>query len=120
MITKRSGSVATTRSPDGEPPAPGRATSSNNAATMTPRVGCFISAAVAPIPARPALEPKPAITKIVLAAPTALGFRELSRTAQFPRRLAVASPDEREARRSEEHTSELQSPYDLVCRLLLE
>src|SRR5438094_7825748 len=24
------------------------------------------------------------------------------------------------ARRSEEHTSELQSPYDLVCRLLLE
>src|SRR5207248_158731 len=26
----------------------------------------------------------------------------------------------RDARRSEEHTSELQSPYDLVCRLLLE
>src|SRR5207248_10465189 len=25
-----------------------------------------------------------------------------------------------QARRSEEHTSELQSPYDLVCRLLLE
>src|SRR5438094_10053118 len=24
------------------------------------------------------------------------------------------------AKRSEEHTSELQSPYDLVCRLLLE
>src|SRR5437867_7981841 len=29
--------------------------------------------------------------------------------------LAVRSRD-----RSEEHTSELQSPYDLVCRLLLE
>src|SRR5207248_11692493 len=27
---------------------------------------------------------------------------------------------ERERLRSEEHTSELQSPYDLVCRLLLE
>src|SRR5438094_6244694 len=27
---------------------------------------------------------------------------------------------ERHAARSEEHTSELQSPYDLVCRLLLE
>src|SRR5207248_10177969 len=27
---------------------------------------------------------------------------------------------ERPAARSEEHTSELQSPYDLVCRLLLE
>src|SRR5437867_9445545 len=26
----------------------------------------------------------------------------------------------RDAGRSEEHTSELQSPYDLVCRLLLE
>src|SRR5437867_10192873 len=26
----------------------------------------------------------------------------------------------KEALRSEEHTSELQSPYDLVCRLLLE
>src|SRR5438094_4171804 len=26
----------------------------------------------------------------------------------------------RSDRRSEEHTSELQSPYDLVCRLLLE
>src|SRR5438094_3062882 len=28
--------------------------------------------------------------------------------------------DARTAGRSEEHTSELQSPYDLVCRLLLE
>src|SRR5437867_9179121 len=27
---------------------------------------------------------------------------------------------DRETARSEEHTSELQSPYDLVCRLLLE
>src|SRR5207248_9462003 len=26
----------------------------------------------------------------------------------------------KDRRRSEEHTSELQSPYDLVCRLLLE
>src|SRR5437867_9185945 len=35
----------------------------------------------------------------------------------------LASPkttDLSEAPRSEEHTSELQSPYDLVCRLLLE
>src|SRR5437867_9904907 len=30
------------------------------------------------------------------------------------------SPSRRCASRSEEHTSELQSPYDLVCRLLLE
>src|SRR5207248_10846284 len=31
-----------------------------------------------------------------------------------------ARPAAGRARRSEEHTSELQSPYDLVCRLLLE
>src|SRR5207248_4704511 len=42
-----------------------------------------------------------------------------------PRRINVsnahqAAAREREGRRSEEHTSELQSPYDLVCRLLLE
>src|SRR5207248_11034093 len=37
--------------------------------------------------------------------------------AQHPiRRVAVPHP----IHRSEEHTSELQSPYDLVCRLLLE
>src|SRR5207248_6293302 len=29
-------------------------------------------------------------------------------------------PDAGDTARSEEHTSELQSPYDLVCRLLLE
>src|SRR6202047_5645875 len=28
-------------------------------------------------------------------------------------------PFQRDRRRSEEHTSELQSPYDIVCRLLL-
>src|SRR5438094_10012922 len=34
---------------------------------------------------------------------------------------AAAHPDRRvDHLRSEEHTSELQSPYDLVCRLLLE
>src|SRR5437867_9251104 len=33
---------------------------------------------------------------------------------------AQAALDGVRAARSEEHTSELQSPYDLVCRLLLE
>src|SRR5437867_9977332 len=36
------------------------------------------------------------------------------------RTLLVAKLDETAEHRSEEHTSELQSPYDLVCRLLLE
>src|SRR5207248_11469235 len=36
------------------------------------------------------------------------------------RRNAGAFCRENAATRSEEHTSELQSPYDIVCRLLLE
>src|SRR5437867_6019121 len=37
-------------------------------------------------------------------------------------RFEIVNPANEElvATRSEEHTSELQSPYDLVCRLLLE
>src|SRR5207248_8033400 len=31
----------------------------------------------------------------------------------------IAGPVAEDVRRSEEHTSELQSPYDIVCRLLL-
>src|SRR5207244_10990785 len=34
--------------------------------------------------------------------------------------LPLADPDHRRRARSEEHTSELQSPDHLVCRLLLE
>src|SRR5256885_12364024 len=35
-------------------------------------------------------------------------------------RATIMLPDKRLAMRSEEHTSELQSPCNLVCRLLLE
>src|SRR5258708_26431452 len=45
-------------------------------------------------------------------APRAMG-RQLSALSPFPSRT-------RSIRRSEEHTSELQSPDHLVCRLLLE
>src|SRR6266705_6989709 len=38
-------------------------------------------------------------------------------TGSLPRETAARPPT---APRSEEHTSELQSPYDIVCRLLLE
>src|SRR5207248_5833961 len=34
--------------------------------------------------------------------------------------VPVTHPHSTSATRSEEHTSELQSPYDLVCRLLLD
>src|SRR5207248_10893029 len=54
-----------------------------------------------------------------LAEEAALGERLVEDPPQARRRvgddlLGVMQP------RSEEHTSELQSPYDLVCRLLLE
>src|SRR5437867_5203750 len=48
------------------------------------------------------------------------GWR-LSPSRQRPRRKRRRESPAAEAQgRSEEHTSELQSPYDLVCRLLLE
>src|SRR5437867_10719031 len=37
-----------------------------------------------------------------------------------PEVLSIGYSDREKGPRSEEHTSELQSPYDLVCRLLLE
>src|SRR5438094_3150954 len=49
------------------------------------------------------------------AAPPPPGARAGSVRCATRRRAATSS-----ASRSEEHTSELQSPYDLVCRLLLE
>src|SRR5437867_10787733 len=55
-------------------------------------------------------------------------FRSIGRTAGIRNRRCSATGSDgasntrsiRGMRRSEEHTSELQSPYDLVCRLLLE
>src|SRR5256885_10790407 len=50
-------------------------------------------------------------------------FRSVSRETErsAPRRLnTLFRPCRRHAGRSEEHTSELQSPCNLVCRLLLE
>src|SRR5467141_4937879 len=41
-------------------------------------------------------------------------------SAWFPWRAALARPPRWSAARSEEHTSELQSHLNLVCRLLLE
>src|SRR5699024_11270751 len=39
---------------------------------------------------------------------------------RLPQWLRLAAPFARVVNRSEEHTSELQSRFDLVCRLLLE
>src|SRR5258708_26819914 len=48
------------------------------------------------------------------------GARPLLRRCRIPLAAGHATPVERHRRRSEEHTSELQSPDHLVCRLLLE
>src|SRR5437867_3383057 len=45
-------------------------------------------------------------------------LKQVIRPARFGANAGKFEPTER--LRSEEHTSELQSPYDLVCRLLLE
>src|SRR5438094_4198181 len=48
-------------------------------------------------------------------------FRSLRRMSEGPSSPAgKVEPYIPATKRSEEHTSELQSPYDLVCRLLLE
>src|SRR5437867_8906507 len=48
--------------------------------------------------------------------------RRQCQSTSAPRRQGwtLCEIDRRRHGRSEEHTSELQSPYDLVCRLLLE
>src|SRR6266705_4573250 len=54
---------------------------------------------------------------------TLFPYTTLFRSAVLPcqsSRHLPASRDLTAPTRSEEHTSELQSPYDLVCRLLLE
>src|SRR5258708_14631539 len=56
-----------------------------------------------------------------LTAATGLGFPFISRAEDKPIRVGVPTIlSGRVAQRSEEHTSELQSPDHLVCRLLLE
>src|SRR5438094_2542483 len=47
-------------------------------------------------------------------------FRSEHMASSTHRQQRLCQNDSRRMFRSEEHTSELQSPYDLVCRLLLE
>src|SRR5205807_7544674 len=55
---------------------------------------------------------------LLIALPALLGVRR--RYPNLSLTLVCGSPVAPFARRSEEHTSELQSPCNLVCRLLLE
>src|SRR5207248_9951968 len=63
-----------------------------------------------------ALAPDPAL--LLMDEPTAA--LDPARRSSLGRTLRRLAADDGGRGRSEEHTSELQSPYDLVCRLLLE
>src|SRR5207248_10609317 len=75
---------------------------------------------------RTGLGPGPREVPRTQRAGSAAGARDLQRLAVRPRGSDAVpclrnALEQRDAvGRSEEHTSELQSPYDLVCRLLLE
>src|SRR5207248_6830137 len=56
------------------------------------------------------------LDRVEVAGVDRVGGAELAREVE----LRGDAVDRDDALRSEEHTSELQSPYDLVCRLLLE
>ena len=47
-------------------------------------------------------------------------YRQCMKKLGIARKMNAASDKQPAATRSEEHTSELQSRFDLVCRLLLE
>src|SRR5699024_12790315 len=50
----------------------------------------------------------------------ALRRKKTGRSGRSFRSVVFSQPEQHPAPRSEEHTSELQSRFDLVCRLLLE
>src|SRR5207248_9160439 len=63
----------------------------------------------------------PATTEIyTLSLHDALPISDCAPIVLRRRHVRAVGQDQPGAERSEEHTSELQSPYDLVCRLLLE
>src|SRR5207248_11479331 len=58
--------------------------------------------------------------KPAISAKSCSPFSSLLRLPTASAATGTPLPKKGGGRRSEEHTSELQSPYDLVCRLLLE
>src|SRR5207248_11306543 len=78
-----------------------------------------ISPTIAGIPpARVTITGREAAMPSMAARPRASSDSAGTTTTEAAARMSSTSL--RRPRRSEEHTSELQSPYDLVCRLLLE
>src|SRR5438552_10936489 len=75
-----------------------------------------------PRPPRSTLFPYTTLFRSVLAPQTDVDVTPHAESAYLVARVAYQTrvPDRIEHTRSEEHTSELQSPDQLVCRLLLE
>src|SRR5207248_11250891 len=69
-----------------------------------------------PLKIRPSLKSLKKVWRTARASPSSRVNLVREKSADVPRRLSCSMMRSR----SEEHTSELQSPYDLVCRLLLE
>src|SRR4051794_41436773 len=69
---------------------------------------------------RRADEPETTDSMLRIAAPICVLAPPSLRVAGASMRTSAACPSTLSATRSEEHTSELQSPVHLVCRLLLE
>src|SRR5207248_9653948 len=96
---------------------------SSTARHVAANITLFSFFAMIPRPPRPTLFPYTTLFRSLAAA---VGLDDLDLGAFGHVQLArLGAPPERDHRRvleerSEEHTSELQSPYDLVCRLLLE
>src|SRR5690348_17516571 len=67
-----------------------------------------------------ALPPRDRLAHVAAPDPHALGAQQLRLLPLPAGRQPAAGRDHAVSRRSEEHTSELQSPVHLVCRLLLE
>src|SRR5207248_8782206 len=99
---------------------------------ITPRIGLAIFLVIPRRPPSPTLFPYTTLFRSLRAvgnAPRRVEHAEHHRNAALARergkmRSAAAELGDHarhlRQHRSEEHTSELQSPYDLVCRLLLE
>src|SRR5438105_10041517 len=79
-------------------PPGGSAAAASSTASTAPSRRVLVSPSIAPVPARPALEPEPSVAELVIAALAALALGEVARAAQLGRRLAIASADEHEPR----------------------
>src|SRR5207248_11771566 len=69
------------------------------------------------VPQQPAFQPVLLVRNVMVLGVILVLLYKAASKRPWNKWSAISNPGRK---RSEEHTSELQSPYDLVCRLLLE